>query len=64
MNKVYNYSGSKARMMPLLNNLISQSKTQYYYEPFLGSGIVFLNLQKQFDEYYLNDVESSLMLFF
>ena len=51
-------------MLPLLNNLISQSTAKYYYEPFLGSGIVFLNLKKQFDEYYLNDVEPNLTLFF
>jgi site-specific DNA-adenine methylase len=35
-----------------------------YIEPFLGSGIVFLNLDFRFVEYHLNDIQPQLALFF
>lgn len=56
--------GSKDRHLDLLNNIISNSQSKNYCEPFLGSGSVFLNLQKDFEKYYLNDLQEENTLAF
>lgn len=64
MRKLYTYMGSKDRHLDLLNNIISNSRSKNYCEPFLGSGSVFLNLQKDFEKYYLNDLQEENVLAF
>src|SRR5271157_1242728 len=66
MIKLYSYMGSKARMLDLINKIIKAEdfRTYNYIEPFLGSGIVFLNIEKAFKSYFLNDLIPSLTLFF
>jgi len=57
MRKLYTYMGSKDRHLDLLNSIIENSNAKNYCEPFLGSGSVFLNLKKDFEKYYLNDLQ-------
>ncbi len=64
MRKLYSYMGSKGRYLDVINNLINNVGSINYYEPFLGSGIIFLNLEKEFKKYYLNDIFPDLLLFF
>lgn len=59
MRKLYTYMGSKDRHLNLLNSIIENSTSKNYCEPFLGSGSVFLNLKKDFEKYYLNDLQSA-----
>lgn len=63
--KLYSYMGTKIRMLNEINELLPDDSFTYnYIEPFLGSGVVFLNLEKQFKKYFLNDIIPSLILFF
>ncbi|RZK26433.1 MAG: hypothetical protein EOO43_02880 [Flavobacterium sp.] len=55
VNKIMNYAGSKAAYMKEINQIINNSQANIYCESFLGSGVVFFNLQKEFDTYILND---------
>lgn len=64
MRRIYNYMGSKRRMLDLINLLIIKSDKQHYIEPFLGSGIVFLNLCRTFNSYWINDCQYELTLIF
>ena len=56
--------GSKDRHLDLLNSIIKNSESKNYCEPFLGSGSLFLNLEKDFDKYYLNDLQEENTLAF
>ena len=64
MRKLYIYMGSKDRHLDLLNSIIKNSESKNYCEPFLGSGSLFLNLEKDFDKYYLNDLQEENTLSF
>ncbi|RZL20389.1 MAG: hypothetical protein EOO89_00350 [Pedobacter sp.] len=63
-NKVMNYAGSKAAYITEINSIINTSQAKIYCEPFLGSGVVFLNLERQFDTYILNDNNPHLISVF
>lgn len=62
--KIYNYSGSKIKFVDTINTYINKSNATTYVEPFLGSGAVFLNLEKEFDRYILNDLDSNVVKIF
>lgn len=64
MRKLYTYMGSKDRHLDLLNSIIKNSESKNYCEPFLGSGSLFLNLEKDFDKHYLNDLQEENTLAF
>lgn len=65
IRKLYPYMGSKARYIDIINNLITFDTSHYnYIEPFLGSGVVFLNLPTKFKSYHLNYFQKDLTLFF
>jgi DNA adenine methylase Dam len=51
-----NYAGSKMKFIGMINFYINQSRESIYVEPFTGSASVFLNLQREFDAYYINDI--------
>jgi hypothetical protein len=53
--------GSKDRYLDIINNKINSSKKDIYVEYFLGSGIVFFNLQKNFKEYHLAEKDRVLL---
>ena len=50
------YAVSKLKFVGMINFYINQSRASIYVEPFAGSASVFLNLQKRFDAYCINDV--------
>jgi DNA adenine methylase Dam len=62
--RLLRYSGSKINYIDKINNLIKSSNKKIYYEPFIGSGAIFLNLEKQFDEYYINDLDINIIFIF
>ena len=64
MRKLYKYMGAKTRHIDFLNTIIENSVSKNYCEPFLGSAVVFLNLVKEFDKYYLNDLQKENLLCF
>jgi len=59
--KLFSYPGAKYHIVPIVNKLISRLDLDIYIEPFLGSGDIFLNLNKDFKFYTLNDISFDLM---
>lgn len=64
MNKLINYAGTKIKYVDIINKHINKSANSVYVEPFLGSGSIFLNLEKEFDQYILNDKERNIISIF
>jgi len=62
--KLFNYMGSKLRHINIINEYIKMSDKKVYAEPFLGSGCVFLNLEKEFDRYYLCEKDDNVYRLF
>jgi len=64
----FNYSGTKLKYASLINEYINLIQTKQnakiYIEPFLGSGSVFFNLESEFDEYILNDIDRNIIRIF
>ncbi len=64
MNKIINYAGNKYKFLNYILPKIKLAKElgcSIYVEPFLGSGVVFLNLEDEFENYYLNDLNRNLV---
>jgi len=61
MIKFFNYSGTKIKYVKQLNSYINRTSKSVYIEPFVGSGAVFFNLERQFDEYILNDIDANII---
>lgn len=59
------WAGSKRKILDEVISSFDLSKKNYI-EPFLGSGIVLINLLKynKYDEYYVNDINSDVIMFF
>lgn len=64
MNKLIRYQGSKESFFHVFEPYILRSSATIYVEPFLGSGAIFLNLQKNYDRYILNDLEYGIIRIF
>lgn len=70
VRKLYSYMGSKRVHLDIINDTISEilkgedTNNYNYYELFLGSAIVFLNLRNNFNKYILNDKQEDLTYFF
>lgn len=60
MNKFFRYSGAKDKFLSTINQHIITDK-DIYCEPFIGSGAVLFNLNKQFDKYYINDIDRNII---
>jgi len=58
--KIFNYMGNKQRHLSELNMYVNNSNKNIYVEPFLGSGALFLNLCKDFDNYFLSEKDPNL----
>ena len=58
---VVHWVGGKSRMLKHILERLPQ-KMNNYFEPFLGSGIVYLNLPRtRFKKAYINDINEELM---
>jgi len=55
-HRLMRYSGSKYNYVELIINIIRRSKRKIYFEPFVGSGAIFINLPDMFEQYYINDL--------
>lgn len=54
------YSGAKDRFTRIINADIQTNK-KIYCEPFIGSGAVLFNLNKEFDKYIINDIDRNII---
>ena len=59
------WAGSKKKLLNEMLHAFKNDKT-VYIEPFLGSGVVLLNVleNKMYEKYYVNDINSNLILFY
>lgn len=62
MIKIINYAGNKLRYMDLINPEIDRlpNNVTRYVEPFTGSSNVFLNVNRTFSNYQINDLNPHL----
>lgn len=63
-NNLIKYAGTKLKFTNKINEYINNTEGRIYIEPFLGSGSVFLNLEKEFDRYILNDKDRNVIRIF
>lgn len=63
-NKLLRYAGSKDTYVSIINPEINRTNKTTYVEPFLGSGGVFINLEKEFDKYIINDIDPAIVRIF
>ena len=61
MNRFMRYSGSKLKFAPTFNEIVKEIDKKIYVEPFLGSGAVFCNLEKEYELYRLNDLNEHVL---
>lgn len=62
--RLFRYAGTKHHAIEFINNLLENLDVKVYFEPFLGSGAVFLNLQKEFKKYFINDKDENVISVF
>lgn len=58
--RFFRYSGAKFEYTELVNPIINKSNKKIYAEPFIGSGAILFNLEKEFDEYIINDIDKNI----
>lgn len=61
MIKMMSYCGSKYNFVQKFNDIIINNKNKVYYEPFIGSGSIFVNLPNKFDRYIINDIDENIV---
>jgi DNA adenine methylase len=61
MIKMMKYAGCKDKFLHLINPEINRTQCKTYIEPFCGSAAVFFNLEKEFDSYFVNDLDSNVI---
>lgn len=59
--RFFRYSGSKFNYTEIVNEVINKSNKRIYVEPFIGSGAILFNLEKEFDEYIINDIDRNII---
>ena len=64
MIKLLKYAGNKEAFTPIINTEINRTTKSIYVEPFLGSGAIFNNLEKEFDKYIINDIDPAICKIF
>lgn len=62
MHRAFRYAGSKRHIVHTINKLLEKIDTSsyIYVEPFLGSGTIYYNLEKNFKKVYLNDIDERI----
>lgn len=62
--KLFRYSGNKEWFIEYANEIIDKDPREFesYFELFLGSGALFLNLNRKFDCYFINDKDPWICL--
>ncbi len=55
------YAGAKDSFAPIINTIINRSNKRVYIEPFCGSAGIFFNLEKEFDQYILCDLDRNVI---
>jgi len=64
ITKLFPYMGNKLVHINLINDLLDKSNKNIYVEPFLGSAQVLLNLRKNYNKYYLAEIDTNLLNIF
>lgn len=59
--KFIRYQGSKQHFINKFNEITYNLDSKVYIEPFLGSGAIFFNLQKEYEHYILNDLNKDII---
>ena len=59
--RFFRYSGNKFKYTELINPIINSSTCKIYVEPFIGSGAILFNLEKEFDKYVINDIDRNVI---
>lgn len=60
-HKLINYQGNKSNFANKFNDLIQHSTFNTYIEPFVGSGAILFNLEKEFSHYIINDLNENII---
>ena len=62
--RIMRYAGNKLYLVPIINKLIEKCNMPFetYIEPFLGSGAIFYNLEYEFSNKILNDLDTNICL--
>src|ERR1700722_18839667 len=55
------YAGTKLHFTDTFNSLTGSLDKKVYVEPFFGSGAVFFNLEKEYELYVINDINTHVM---
>jgi len=61
MLRFFRYSGNKLKYTKIINSYINKTKKTTFIEPFVGSGAVLFNLEKEFDRYIINDIDRNII---
>lgn len=59
--KLFNYTGTKIKYVELINEQLKRQNCEIYIEPFCGSAAVFFNLEREYEIYILNDVDTNVI---
>lgn len=60
--RFFRYSGSKYRFTDIINEQLSLlPKSDIFVEPFVGSGSILFNLEKEYDRYVINDKDRNII---
>jgi len=59
--RFFRYSGAKLKYTEKINKFINLFDNEIYAEPFIGSGAILFNLDKEFDKYIINDIDRNII---
>ena len=63
--RLFRYNGAKTQYIDTINYVLNKWKAPVYAEGFLGSGVVYLNLNNPyFKRYYINDIDRNIIHMF